>query len=180
MIVFGIAATPDAALDGHLLRPGAVDCSHCVPLCHDYGRVIGQVVDLCYAVWAETDDAAALKFGHFSPAGRVIERQRCGDQWHATKFNLTEVSLTARPRNPQCVVLERRNRVAAEQVGRERRYDAELDRLRPASKSEPKLMGIKPEPLNIKPLSLHTGPPPPQTGYAVPAKPKAKRAGWLE
>lgn len=113
MIIFGIAATPDADLDGHVLLSGAVNCARRVPLCIEHQRAVGSVIHLCYAgsalyVTAETDDADALRLGHFSVAGRAIEReQRADGLWNVTKFRLTEISLVRSPVNANCVVRER-------------------------------------------------------------------------
>ena len=60
-------------------------------------------------------------------------------------------------------------------------YDVEADRLRPAVKHEPKSLGVYPPPLDPALMPTFKGGPPPLRGGMVPpAKPKAKRAGWIE
>ena len=56
---------------------------------------------------AETDDIAATRLGYFSVAGRALERtQRADGMWAVSKMRLQEISLTPRPCNPACKVIE--------------------------------------------------------------------------
>ena len=51
-------------------------------------------------------------------------------------------------------------------------FDAEHDALRSANKQESRPLGVHPAPFKPTPLSIQTGPPPLQTGYAPSPKPK--------
>ena len=45
--------------------------------------------------------------GYFSVAGRALDREQCADGlWHVSRLHLTEISLTPRPCNPHCKVIE--------------------------------------------------------------------------
>ena len=80
MILRGIAATNDCAIDGHLLQRDAVDVMQRAPLFKEHQREIGRVLQMFYHsdanlhVVVETDDADALRLNYFSVAGRPIER----------------------------------------------------------------------------------------------------------
>ena len=110
MILVGYATTTDAAVDGYIFAPGAIDCrQESVPLFHRHQRQIGQVLTMQYRgdrllVTVETDDPVALKTDFMSPAAQVLAL----DGKRVTKARLTEISLTGTPANPHCRVLERR------------------------------------------------------------------------
>ena len=57
-------------------------------------------------------------------------------------------------------------------------FDPDLYALRPAAKSEPRLLGNHPPQIDPKMLPTFSGgPPPPAPGMVTPSKPKAKRGG---
>ena len=61
-------------------------------------------------------------------------------------------------------------------------YDPAIDMLRPVKREEPRPLGIRPPPITeMMTLPVYqAGPAPPSPGMVTPAKPKARRAGWVE
>jgi hypothetical protein len=108
MILVGYATTCDAALDGYIFAPGAIDFSQEVPLYYRHERPIGRVLTMQYhgerlLVTAETDDPIALKTDFMSPAAQVLEL----NGKRVTRARLTEISLTGTPANEHCRVISR-------------------------------------------------------------------------
>ena len=60
-------------------------------------------------------------------------------------------------------------------------YDPAIDKLR-AKREEPRPLGVLPPPITeMMTLPVYkAGPAPPSPGMVTPAKPKARRAGWVE
>lgn len=84
MIVSGIACTPAAALQGHLLLAGAIDITRRVPLFIEHKHAVGEVTNLLYVgndlyIIAETDDETALQLDFFSVAGKPLQREQHGN-----------------------------------------------------------------------------------------------------
>ncbi len=60
-------------------------------------------------------------------------------------------------------------------------YDADIDRLRPATKTAPTPLGIHPPTLDPRTLPVYrAGPPPAAPSMVTKAVPKVSRPGWVE